>query len=844
MDRDHSDMINDRSSATDGSANLDDSDLSQRHLSEHQLDDSAVHESLLQLDQWMQDLQKCAQTTYSSPRWRVPAFAKRLINRMLLRTREPDVDWYAENVLSQYQKWRMVAVQNELVPVELSHQPARQDSKIVLFGKLLAFAVSHPIRTCQQINRENLYQIFDLFFRKSATRTSTAVDAFLETHGSGFGSNSRQFLYSHTRDLPQSFRFPEANDPLVSIIVPVFNNFESTFACLAHVHKNTRGIPYELILADDASTDDLSTLRQAIQGMQILESDQNLGFLGNCNRAAAKARGDFLLFLNNDAYVQPGWLKSLLEVTENAPTVGIVGPKFLSMNGQISEAGGIVWNDGSAWNYGRGGAADRPEYNYRKEVDYLSGACLLIRKTLWDSVGGFDQRYSPAYYEDVDIAFSARQQGFRVVYQPEAEVYHAEGGSSGTDLNSGVKQNQVKNQQVFLQKWRSELQQENAIPVEQMFGARDRSLGKKRMLVIDHYLPRFDKDTGSRATLQYLSLFVEQGLNVKFLGDNFHPEQPYLDVLQRMGIETLVGSWYSTNWRRWLRQHKQEFDYVFLLRPSIAIKYLDILTADPRPKLLFQGVDLHFLRVTRQAECQNSPQLLDEARQWEQQELQVCESVDVAYYYSAVEIRELCSRSTNICGRQLPLYLMDGIEPTTTPFDQRQGLLFVGGFQHEPNVDGLQWFVREVLPLVLAQRQEAKLYVVGSHVTDEVLSMASNQVVIVGEVTDDELRRRYNECRLSVVPLRFGAGIKGKIIESNCLQVPVVTTEIGAEGLPEPRDYLRVADEPESFAMAVLNVYNDEEEWNRLAANGRRMVQQHFSKQAALDILSQDIEFH
>ena len=360
--------------------------------------------------------------------------------------------------------------------------------------------------------------------------------------------------------------------------------------------------------------------------------------------------------------------------------------------------------------------------------------------------------------------------------------------------------------------------------------------------MIDHYLPRFDKDTGSRATLQYLSLFVEQGFNVKFLGDNFHPEQPYLEVLQRMGIETLVGSWYANNWRNWLRNRKQDFDYVFLLRPSIAIKYLDILKPTPRPKLLFQGVDLHFLRVDRQAECQDDPKLAEEARKWEQLELEVCEAVDVAYYYSAVEIDELCARSEKICGRQVPLYLMDGIEPTTTPFDQRHDLLFVGGFQHEPNLDGLQWFVHEVLPHIHAQNDKIKLNVIGSHVTDDVLSLASDRVVIVGEVSDDELRKRYKECRLSIVPLRFGAGIKGKIIESNCLQVPVVTTEIGAEGLPEPRDYLRVEDAPESFAKAVLEVYSDEAEWSRLAAKGRDMVQRNFSKQAALEILSQDVD--
>ena len=212
----------------DGETNLDDFSLAEPHAETQQVDSAVLHESLVQLDHWMQDLQRCVETTYTLPRWRIPAFAKRVVNAIMFRPRQPEVDWHAENILRQYQKWRMLAVQNNLVPAALYHEPVRRNSKIALVGQLATFAIAHPIRTYQQINRDNLRVFIDLFFRGSAARTNTAVDNFLETHGGDTG----QYHYPHNENLPRSFTFPESDHPLVSIIVPVFNNLDSTFACL------------------------------------------------------------------------------------------------------------------------------------------------------------------------------------------------------------------------------------------------------------------------------------------------------------------------------------------------------------------------------------------------------------------------------------------------------------------------------------------------------------------------------------------------------------------------------------------------------------------------------------
>jgi len=209
------------------------------------------------------------------------------------------------------------------------------------------------------------------------------------------GYNQGEYGYSGALDLydPKEIQlqqdspieFPKTELPKVSIVIPVYNELATTIACLHSIKNNTDSShsTYEIIIADDASNDKTSEIEKYATGIQIVRNESNLGFLENCNQALKKANGDYIVLLNNDTNVQKGWLSELLAHIQSDSTIGVVGPKLVYPDGRLQEAGGIVFSDGSGWNYGRYDAPDLPQYNYFREVDYISGACLLFSKEYW-----------------------------------------------------------------------------------------------------------------------------------------------------------------------------------------------------------------------------------------------------------------------------------------------------------------------------------------------------------------------------------------------------------------------------------------------------------------------------
>ncbi len=639
-------------------------------------------------------------------------------------------------------------------------------------------------------------------------------------------------------------RFIKEGHPLVSIVIPVYNQIHYTYACLVSILEHTKDVGYEVIIADDVSSDATRELYKFTENVVICRNETNQGFLRNCNQAAKAARGKYIMFLNNDTQVTEGWLSSLVNLIESDPTIGMVGSKLVYPDGRLQEAGGILWSDGSGWNYGRLDDPEKPEYNYVKDVDYISGASILLSNELWNQIGGFDERFAPAYCEDSDLAFEVRKAGLRVVYQPLSKVIHFEGISNGTDVNgTGLKRYQVENSRKLREKWAEEFKNQsenNGNP--DPFRARERSQNKDIILVIDHYVPTYDRDAGSKTTFQYLQMFVEKGYVVKFLGDNFLHEEPYSTVLQQMGIEILYGKEHQAKIWDWLKEHGDDIKVAYLNRPHIAAKYVDFIKNKTNMKVIYYGHDLHFLREGREYELTGDPEKREASEYWKSMELRLMKKAAVSYYPSYVERDAIHEIEPSIHVKAIVAYVFEKfLNQIPDNFEEREGLLFVGGFAHPPNADAVLWFAQDIFPLIREQ-MPVNFYIVGSKVTDEIkaLEQPGNGILVKGFVSEEELSRLYASCRIVVVPLRYGAGVKGKVIEALYNGAPVVTTSIGAEGIPDAGQVMAVKDDPAEFAMEVLSLYQNPGRCRQMSQETQNYVRRYHSIDAAWNVIGED----
>jgi GT2 family glycosyltransferase len=636
--------------------------------------------------------------------------------------------------------------------------------------------------------------------------------------------------------------FPVTNTPDVTIIVPVFNNFNYTYNCFYSILKYTTNIQYEIILADDCSKDKTKNIYKIFKNIKIITNTNNIGFLKNCNNAAKQAKGRYILFLNNDTQVQKDWLFHLVKLMERDKNIGLAGSKLVFPDGKLQEAGGIIWNDGTALKYGYGSYSDCPEFNYVKEVDYISGASILIRQSIWEQIGGFDEIYSPAYCEDSDLAFKVRKAGYKVVFQPASVVVHFEGISNGTNLLEGQKQYQVVNQKIFYRKWKEVLEKKHFPNGENVFLARDRSRYRKTLLMIDDFVPHFDMNAGAKTIYQYINFFVEFGFNVKFIGNYFLKHERYTTVLEQLGVEILYGLYYSQNWKTWLKTNGQYIDYVFLNRPDTSIIYIDEIKKYTKAKIFYYGHDLHFFRYKRDYELTKNMESLNLSEKYEKYELELIKKSDIAFFPSPVEIDVIKSIDSSLNVKILPPYIYENKGKIERVLKTTKDIMFIGGFNHPPNVDGILWYSEKIAPLIKEKRQDIKTYILGSNITKQIQKLNSENIAIIGYVTDEELEYYYKNCRLSIVPLRYGAGIKGKVIEAMYYQLPVVTTSAGAEGIYRANECLFIKDNAEDFANEIINIYDNLTLLSEASAIQADVIEKCFTRDSVIKTIKDDFD--
>ncbi len=624
--------------------------------------------------------------------------------------------------------------------------------------------------------------------------------------------------------------FPAVERPQVSVIVPVHNHYRHTCHCLAALRRLGTAVPFEVIVVDDCSSDETGSELGRFDGLSLVRNPENLGFVGSCNAGAARARGEYLVFLNNDTQVQPGWLDALIETFEAHPRAGVVGSRLIYPDGRQQEAGGIIFRDGSAWNYGHLDDPYKPQYSYLRQPDYVSGAAIAIRRDLFEQLRGFDEHFAPAYYEDADLAFRVRAAGYQVFYQPLSRVVHFEGVSAGTDETSatGMKRFQAINREKFLDRWRDQLASHG--PRGEDLERQKERLVRRCALVVDVYMLTPDKESGSLRMVNLFAILQELGFKVTFAASNLEAPEPYVSDLQRRGVEVLYRP-YVRSVERHLKASGDGYDLVMLSRADTAARLMGTARRHCRKaRIVFDTVDLHFLREMRLAELTGDTTTRSVAERRKREELGLIAQADTTLVVSVVE-RDLLAREAPSADVRI-VSNIHRIFGSRRGFLERRDIFFIGAFAHPPNTDAVLWFCREIFPRILAQEPDIRFSVIGADPPAHIRALASDAVHILGYVSD--VSGFFDGCRLSVAPLRYGAGVKGKVNQSLAHGLPVVATSQASEGMfLRDGESVLVADEPQDFADAVLRLNRDQVLWERLSAAGLGVMENHFSFAAA-----------
>ncbi len=620
----------------------------------------------------------------------------------------------------------------------------------------------------------------------------------------------------------ENLTVPASDSPVLSVLLVFYNQAHLSLLCLRALLENA-DVAFELIVVDNASSDRTGELLDRLENVKLVRNEENLGFVKAVNQGAKLAETDFLLLLNNDAFIEPGALGAALGVLRADATAGAVGGRIEALDGKLQEAGNIIWRDGSCAGYGRGENPADGAFRFRRVVDYCSGAFLMFRTALFRELGGFDEAFAPAYYEESDFCLRLAQRGLHTIYEPAVKVRHYEFASTGGMKAAAALQE--KNRALFREKHAEFLKSQPKADPARTLHARA-SNGHPNLLLIDDSVPHASLGGGYPRCRHIVSLLSQMPLNVTFFPLHF-PNDNWAEVYRTLpeNVEVLLNRGRS-GLAQLLAERAGFYRHVMVSRPTNMAFFNQVLQSLPREARQFDIIyDAEAVFAGRELLWR---ELQGEAIDEDEKKRVIAQELDLAAEASAVlTVSDAEADLFREHGLERVLVLGHGMDlvPEPAPFDGRRGLLFVGALkdEHSPNVDSLLWFACNVLPLIEREMPGLDLNVAGHTAAPSLLSIERPNIHMKGRL--ETLEGLYRDCRVFIAPTRFAAGIPHKVHEAAAHGIPAVVTPLLARQLGWRHDQeVLVGEEPEEFAEQCLRLYREADLWERLSKAAREAV--------------------
>jgi len=611
--------------------------------------------------------------------------------------------------------------------------------------------------------------------------------------------------------------FPIYDKPIVSIIIPYYNQQKYTWECLKSILENLPDVSFEIILVNDNSSEifDFSF----IQNIKIINNVENIGFLKSVNNAINVANGEYIYLLNNDTVVSKGFLDELYYVFKTYDNVGAVGSKLLNADGSLQEAGCVFTKDCTISQIVKK-EHYYPEVNYIYQVDYCSGCSILFKKHKDNNeLNTFDTQFAPAYFEETDLCFDLKyRQDKDIYYTPFSQIVHFNGVSYNAKKEETLTKKQElfeKNLKLFKQKWEVEI---NKIQAETTDQRLIEICENKSIIFFYNKLPAYDNNSGELRLTEIIKAYKNLNYHVTLISPKNRITNSYLEYFQKLGVCTFYEYLPNRDLIKFLRKFSENTEICWFYTADVFKKYYKQISSILKPKILiYDMVDISHLRFQRALQNNEKNTSLKKAyKNALKNETIASRTADIVIPISKEEgkyMEKFCSNEKMVIISNIH-YPKVNIENIPI-FEDRSGLLFIGS-HHHPNIDSVQFMVDEIMPVVWQTHPEIVLNILGD--VNLKITRSHPKVIFHGYVPD--VTSQFLNNRIMIAPLRYGAGVKGKIGQAFEYYLPVVTSKIGAEGMEliDNKNVL-LAEDAKEFAEKIIQLYTNKNLWKKLQDN-------------------------